>query len=270
MQSLLKTAPNARLERETDGEPDSRIAPVVQVIAPINIDDVDFVVVVPVGAPVLRIRIKDRHPVTAVLEAGISADYQERQSLNPEAMVWSEIAAEPGVGDAIAVIASALLPGPVVVLPVAGPVLLPCGLPELLRLLRPLLGDGTLILPLVRPLLGDGTLVLPLVRPLLRDGTLVLLLVRPLLRDGTLVLPLVRPLLRDGTLVLLWVRRPLLPRWRPPSLSRWLLLMSLLLGPGLLVGGLLLRVLLSRLILSCKSRKDESKRQSQKSCGGNV
>lgn len=242
MQSLLKTAPNARLERETDGEPDSRIAPVVQVIAPINIDDVDFVVVVPVGAPVLRIRIKDRHPVTAVLEAGISADYQERQSLNPEAMVWSEIAAEPGVGDAIAVIASALLPGPVVVLPVAGPVLLPCGLPELLRLLRPLLGDGTLILPLVRPLLGDGTLVLPLVRPLLRDGTLVLL----------------------------WVRRPLLPRWRPPSLSRWLLLMSLLLGPGLLVGGLLLRVLLSRLILSCKSRKDESKRQSQKSCGGNV
>jgi hypothetical protein len=262
MQSLLETASNAQLERDTDGESDSRIAPVVQVIATVHIDDIDIVVVVPVIAPVRRIWVQHRQPVTAVLETRIPADHQEGETLNTEAVVLSEIAAKVGVRNAIAVIASALLPAPVVPLPVVGAVLLPRCLPVLPGLVRPLLRNGALVLLPIRPLLRNGALVLLPIRPLLRDGTLVLLLVRPLLRDGTLILLPIRPLLLPGRL--------LCPGRLPPGLSRGLLLLPLLLGPGLLAGVLLLWVIpiLSRVVLSSKGGQDESQQQHREGCGG--
>jgi hypothetical protein len=91
---------------------------VVQVIAVVDIVDINFVVVVPVISPVHRPWVHSAEPITLVLEAWISAYNQEGQAVNAESMVRPEVSAEAVVRDAIAVVAAALLPGAVIGFPV--------------------------------------------------------------------------------------------------------------------------------------------------------
>ena len=86
---------------------------VVQVIAVVNVDNVNIVVVVPVIAPVFRPRVNSSDPIAAVLEARVPAHNQEGQAVDAESMVLTKISAEAVVRNAITVVAAALLPGAV-------------------------------------------------------------------------------------------------------------------------------------------------------------
>ncbi len=65
------------LQRDVDRNSLTGVAAVVQVIAVVHVVDVDVVVVVPVISPGFRPGINRTDPVTLVLEARVSADYQE-------------------------------------------------------------------------------------------------------------------------------------------------------------------------------------------------
>jgi hypothetical protein len=105
------------LQRNADGNSGAGIPAVEQVIAVVDIHDIDVIVVVPVIPPIFRPWVNETEPIAAVLEAGISAHNQEWQSVDAEPMVWPKVSTEPVVRDAIAVIATALLPSAVLGIP---------------------------------------------------------------------------------------------------------------------------------------------------------
>jgi hypothetical protein len=75
------------LERNVDCNSGAGIPAVVHVVAAVYVRDINVVIVVPVGSPVIRPRINRAEPVTVVLEARISADHQEGQTADAEAVV---------------------------------------------------------------------------------------------------------------------------------------------------------------------------------------
>jgi hypothetical protein len=107
-----------QLQRDVDRNSLAGIAAVVQVIAIVHIGDVDIVVVVPVIAPGFGPGVNCADPVTLVLEAGVSADHQEGKAVDAESVAGAKVSVVPVVGNAIAAVATALLPGAVVGLPV--------------------------------------------------------------------------------------------------------------------------------------------------------
>jgi hypothetical protein len=110
-QLLSRLRPVILLQRNIDRYSWPGIAAVVQVIAVVHVVHVDIVIVIPVVAPRIRPWIHRADPITAVLEAGISADHQEGKSLDAKSVVWPKVSAKPVFGNAVAAIASALLPG---------------------------------------------------------------------------------------------------------------------------------------------------------------
>src|SRR4051812_27310747 len=68
----------SRLERdaESDARP-IREAAVEQVVAVVHVVDVDLIPVIPIVAPVFRVRVYDVEPVAVVLEPGSPAGHQE-------------------------------------------------------------------------------------------------------------------------------------------------------------------------------------------------
>jgi hypothetical protein len=210
VRSERSIAPHALLHRDADRDPNTWVASVVQVIAVVDIADIDLVIVVPVVAPVGRPRVNDTQPVAVVLEARIPANHDEGQALNTETMVRAEITAKTVVRNAISVVATALLPCAMVRLPVPCPVLLPGSLLDMLLCLA-WLWRGASLLP--------GVLLLP------ADGRVLRL---PSLWGRRL----------GG------VRRFLLPGGLLLS-GRWSwLLLALRRGPGLLVWAVLFRMIL--------------------------
>lgn len=90
---------------------------VEQVVAVIDVADVDVVSVIPVVRPVLRPWIHETEPIPPVLEAGKSANNQKGPAIDPETVVWPKGSAEAIFGYAVAVIPATLLPGAVVRFP---------------------------------------------------------------------------------------------------------------------------------------------------------
>jgi hypothetical protein len=110
----LRGCTGTPLQRDADRNSDVGIPAVVHVVAVIDVGDINVVGVVPVVRPVLRPWVNRTEPITLVLEAWVSADNQERETMDPEPVIRSKVSAVTVVRDAIAVVAAALLPGAVI------------------------------------------------------------------------------------------------------------------------------------------------------------
>jgi hypothetical protein len=105
------------LHRDADRNSNVGIPAVEQIVAVIDIGDVDVVGVVPVIRPVSWPRVNHAEPIAVVLEAGISAHNEEGETVNAEPVVLAKISAEAIVRNAVAVVATTLLPVAVVGIP---------------------------------------------------------------------------------------------------------------------------------------------------------
>ena len=263
----VRNAPGC-LQRNGDGEPDVRIAAIVEVVS-IVVVDVEVVGVVPVFRPIFRIRIDQQERVAAVEKARISHVHNGASS-HAEEVLAAETEIEAGLRNVVTAVASALLPGAMVGRPVLGAILLP-GIFRLptaallypsplllprsglllvalgLNLRLRLRGALLLWLGLLGALRLLGLLSLRLLGTLLwlslrLLGALLLLL---LLRLGALLLlGLLRTLL---LLLLLGLLGPLLRLWRTLLLGLLSTLLLRLRRPLLLLLGLLGVLLLLRL-----------------------
>jgi hypothetical protein len=228
----LRSSPSKRQLIHKDGDCDSipRIATVVQVIAVVRVFDIHIIVVVPVVGPVFRPWVNRTEPEATVLEPEVPANFFHGVAVDAEGVFRTKVAIVAIVGNAVPVVAAALLPGAMLGLKVMRAMLVPCTvlfafLPSLLLLGLPLDLLRTGLLSLTLPLLC--LLILGLLLLLLSSRVVLLLTLFLLLR-----------LLSPGLLLLLFCRVVLL-------LTLFLLLR--LLSPGLL---LLLLVLLNLLLLS--------------------
>jgi hypothetical protein len=114
MDALKIRVPLTRLHGDADRNPHAGIVAVVHVVAVVSISDVDVVIVVPVVRPVLRPRVEKRNPITLVLESGVPVINRKGEAVEPKPVLRAEIAAIAVLGNPIAAIATALLPGAVV------------------------------------------------------------------------------------------------------------------------------------------------------------
>ena len=105
------------LKRDTDRNSRVGIPAVVHVIAIIDIGDINVVVVVPVISPVFRPRVNRTDPIALVLEAWVSPYNHERQRVDSKSMIPSKVSAVAVVRNAVAAIATTLLPGAMVGVP---------------------------------------------------------------------------------------------------------------------------------------------------------
>jgi len=112
-----EAAPGTSLHRDADRNSGLGIPAVEQVIAVVDVHDIDVIRVVPVIPPVFWPRVNETEPIAAVLEAGISAHNQEGQSVDAESMVRTKVSTKPVVRDAVAVVATTLLPSAMVGIP---------------------------------------------------------------------------------------------------------------------------------------------------------
>ena len=87
---------------------------VEQVVAVIDIADVNLVGVVPVVRPGFGPWVYETEPIAAILELGIPARDTEGAALDTKPMLRSEVATVSRVGDSLALVAATLLPGAVV------------------------------------------------------------------------------------------------------------------------------------------------------------
>ena len=150
-----------RLQGDSDGNSDTGMSAVEQVVTVIDVADVDVVGVVPVVRPGFRPRVNETEPIAAILEPGISADDTERATLDTKPMLRPKVSTESRVGDSITLVAATLLPGAVVRLPAPCAMLLPSALPDALSFLDTLRSPVVLLsgmVPLIalRTVLCDG------------------------------------------------------------------------------------------------------------------
>jgi len=108
--SLHSTA----LHRDANRNSDGGISAVEQVIAIVNVDDVDVIGVKPVICPGPRPWVNETNPITLVLETRISTNHQERKPVDSEPMLRPKVSTVAIVRDAITAVAATLLPGAVV------------------------------------------------------------------------------------------------------------------------------------------------------------
>ena len=190
---------------------------VEEVIAVVLVADINIVRVIPVVTPISWPWVDQAEPVPFVLEAGEPADNHEWEASNPETVTCAEESAVTRLWDAVAVVSAALLPAPVIRLPVIramvlpgalcflGALLLVVGFLRLSMLSVPILDLPRLLLSvLLRLTLGgrsrlllNALLRLTLNRPWLLLSVLLLRLAlgrsRLLLRFGLFVRALLRP-----------------------------------------------------------------------------
>jgi hypothetical protein len=219
-QATRKTIP---LHRDSNCNPDSGISAVVHVVAIVNVGYIHVVIVIPVIAPVFRPRINRCDPIAPVLEAWIASIHHERQAVDAKSVFWSEVSAEPVVGNAVSVIATALVPVAMVGIPALRAMPLPCALLDavlLRRVSRLLVASVPLIVP-----------HLPLLLRVLLIASVLPLLLCTLLR---LIVPVLFLLLGP-----LWLLASLLPLLLCTLLRLIVPVLFLLLGPLLLLASVL-------------------------------
>jgi hypothetical protein len=93
------------------------MATVAEVVAVIHVIDVNVVGLIPIGRPGFRPRINNREPEAAVLKARASIDDDHGSAVNAEIVSTAKMLAEPIGRNAIAHIASAVVPRTVIVFP---------------------------------------------------------------------------------------------------------------------------------------------------------
>lgn len=93
---------------------------VVEVIAVVDVVDVNVVGFIPGGRPIFRQRIYDAQPKTVVLESRVTADHHDRVVVDMKPVGAAEVHAESVFGDAVAAISAAVVPGVMFALPVVG------------------------------------------------------------------------------------------------------------------------------------------------------
>ena len=108
-----------------DCNPITWISAVVQVITVSGIVYIHIVVFIPVLWPVFRPRINDTEPISFILKTGIPAINFQRKAVDSEPVVPTKEAVKMVIGNTIAVVTAALLPGPVLGLPATGAMLRP-------------------------------------------------------------------------------------------------------------------------------------------------
>jgi len=109
--------PSALLKRNHDCDPDARVIPVIHVIPAIDVININVVGFVPRRRPILRPWIHERDPVAVVLETRIPAHEKHRKGAHAEEVLSPEVEPEAVIGNSVAVIAAALLPGAVLRIP---------------------------------------------------------------------------------------------------------------------------------------------------------
>ena len=105
-----EAAPGTPLHRDANRNTSGGIPAVEQVIAVVYVGDVDVVGVVPVVRPRSWPWINKAKPIATVLEARVSANNQEGKTVDAESMLRPKVSTESVVGDAVAVVATTLLP----------------------------------------------------------------------------------------------------------------------------------------------------------------
>ena len=106
------------LQRYVDRDVHSRMATIAEVVPVIYVVNVNVVGLIPVRCPGFRPRINNREPEAAVLEARASVDDDHGRAVNAEIVPTAKMLAEPVLWNAIACIASAVVPGAVFTFPV--------------------------------------------------------------------------------------------------------------------------------------------------------
>jgi len=127
--------PSAQLERNRDGDWVVRVIAVIQIVPIPGVVKIHIVGLVPVLPPAFRPRIDNRDPVSVILEARLSSDKDQGKAVDAEEVVMPEKEPEAAVGNPVAVIAAALAPALVFVLPRTG-ARLPKACVHLLLMLR--------------------------------------------------------------------------------------------------------------------------------------
>ena len=117
MHALARVHRVHRLHRDADRNSDVGIPAVVQVIAVVDVGDVNVVVVIPVISPVFRPWVNKTYPIALILETRVPANDQEGQAVDAEPMVATKVSAVTVIRDSVAVIATTLLPVPMVRFP---------------------------------------------------------------------------------------------------------------------------------------------------------
>jgi len=100
---------------------------VVQVVAIPGVNDIHIIVVVPIVRPVFWPWVNYTEPKAVVLEARIPANILQLVPEDTESVVRTKVAAVTVLGNAVSVVAAALLPIAVLGLPVMCAMLLPNG-----------------------------------------------------------------------------------------------------------------------------------------------
>jgi hypothetical protein len=133
--SPSRGSPGESLHRDTDRNSGARIPAVIQVVAAIGVNDINIVGVVPIVPPVFGPWVNGTEPIALVLEPRKSAHNQEGKARDAESVISAKVSAETIVRNVITAVATALLPGAVVGLPVSRAMLLPGALLDMLLLL---------------------------------------------------------------------------------------------------------------------------------------
>lgn len=106
---VLRSSRNG-LEAYGERELDAGTVAVEKVVAVADVVNVDIVGGVPVWIPIFRPGVQQREPEAVILEAGQAADEDHGQFADAEEVVVAEVEAESIIGNAIAVVATALGP----------------------------------------------------------------------------------------------------------------------------------------------------------------
>lgn len=114
----LDPALGKALHRHADGNADVWVSAVVHVIPIVRINHIDIVGLIPVVGPCIWPRIDHAEPITVVLKAWEATNHHVRLVVDYERIIRSKVAVVAVFRDAVTVIAAALLPVAVVVVPV--------------------------------------------------------------------------------------------------------------------------------------------------------
>ena len=140
-----------RLQRDVDGDGDSRMLPVVHVISVVDVVHIDIVGPVPDRRPGFRAGINHAKPVASELETRGTLDHHDGNFVDAEPVSTAKMGAEAIFRNAVSVVAAALVPGMMLTLPIVRALALPDVLPYVVRRGSDLLTSCEL--PAIRPML---------------------------------------------------------------------------------------------------------------------
>ena len=113
------------LQRDVNGDGNSRMPPVVHVISIIDVVDIDLVGPVPDRRPGLRAGINYIKPEAPKLETRGAFDHYDRNVVNAKPVSTAEMGAEAVFRDAVSVVATTFVPGTMLTLPISCTLALP-------------------------------------------------------------------------------------------------------------------------------------------------